>query len=137
MAGAFHPFGANHDAVAESQGLGHGSHRFGFASHGIHQGQFRTGQSNRHRQARETTAGADINTASPCAGGRQLRQQWPEAVQHLGNPEILPSHKPGEIDTTVPLLKLPLQVNQLPELLAVWGPSQDRPQLGPRGGERR
>ena len=137
MPRAFHPFGANDHAVAQPQRSRHGSDCCGFTPNRVHQGQVGTRQRNRHGKPWESSTCAHINATTWCLWFLQLRQQGPEAIQHLSDPEILALHQTGEVDAAVPVLQQPLQVNQLLQLLWIRSPSQQPPKLRPWRGERR
>ena len=57
-------------------------------------------------------------------GGAQFRSQWPEAVEHLVDPEVIALHQSREIDPTVPVAQQILKSKEL--LLLFWcgGPAE-------------
>jgi len=76
------------------------------------------------------TALADdpLLTARP-PGSRRLCRQRPEAVIHLGDPEVVALHQAGQVEAAVPQPQLLLQAVQQGHLLCRRMPAQ----LGPEG----
>ena len=102
-AGEFHPLATQLHPILQSQGRGHRLHGLGFAPHRIHQGELCLRQGNRHRQPREASASAHIDAAQRrlVLLMEQLPQR-PEAVEHLGNPEVVALYQAGEVHAAVP-----------------------------------
>ena len=114
--------------LPQAKALGHRFDGLGFAPDGIHQGELRLGEGNRHGQAREAAARAHINAAQWGLGVLlQLGHQGPKAVEDLGDPEVIALHQARQVDPAIPVAQDVLELDEALQLLVAGSPVQGLP----------